>query len=99
MVIKPPSSEEESNLRSMAQDLMSEMITLPANKQIEKSCKSILSSLFTSKAAYYSYKDRVLMKHVTTDLREYEKTGKFGEVESFHRLILTLRSVATARYY
>ena len=92
-----PSATDSANLKRMATVLMSDLINIPTSKDIEKSCKSILSLLFPNKQAYYLFKDQIVLNCVTDDLDKYQNEDKSVGVENFHRLILTCRTIATAR--
>ncbi len=88
-----------SELYSPARELTSKVLVLPTSRQVEFLAKSVLAALFSTKAAFCNHKDGVLLRHVASDLGadDHDDGADDGGVEHFHRLLLTARSVATAR--
>ncbi len=83
-----PNNLEEH--KSIALDITSQLLTVTASPLVEANNKVLLSTLFTSKHAFHSHKDQVVLKHVT-------KKEQKVQVETFEQMVLNARAVAVSR--
>lgn len=80
-------------LGGQVKSLSSKIMSIPTSRQVDFLAKSVLAALFSNKSSYYNHKDGVLLAHVAVDLPQIDGSN----VEQFHRLLLTARSVAISR--
>ena len=83
-----PNNLEEH--KSMALETASQLLTVPTSTLVEANNKVLLSTLFSTKTAYHSHKDQVMLKHVT-------KQEQNMQVETFERMVLNARVIAVSR--
>eukprot|EP00095_Tigriopus_kingsejongensis_P009320 maker-scaffold486_size158769-snap-gene-0.26 protein:Tk09320 transcript:maker-scaffold486_size158769-snap-gene-0.26-mRNA-1 annotation:"e3 ubiquitin-protein ligase ubr4" len=88
-------AEKTEHLRDVVKALASQLIAMPTARGIEDLSKSILISLFPNKQQFYQHRDQVLLQDVMQCF--FDLSSTFGDVENFHRFILTARGIALAR--
>nr|KAG5693182.1 hypothetical protein BaRGS_014072 [Batillaria attramentaria] len=90
----PKSHKELEGKRAKALELATKLLTLPTPPAVQQHVKSLLASLFPTKAAYHTHKDQALLEDV---MQRLTQEGQAMAVESFQRLVVTARSVAVTR--
>uniref|UniRef100_A0A0L8FRS1 E3 ubiquitin-protein ligase UBR4 n=1 Tax=Octopus bimaculoides TaxID=37653 RepID=A0A0L8FRS1_OCTBM len=77
-----------------ALEIATSLLTLPTPNSVQQQTKSLLASLFPTKAAYHNHKDHAQLSHVMHSLLQGSQDM---DVEAFQRLVVTARSIAVTR--
>ena len=87
------SNQVTNNNSTIALEVATRLLVAPGPPQVQKATRAVLTALHPSKTSCHAHTDSALLKHATQILITPEEL----DVEQFHHLVATARSIAVAR--
>lgn len=96
------SDEKMTAHKSASNTVATQLLTMPTPPVLQMHATSLLSSLYSSTAAYHMYKDHELLQHVLASLKtmneiDITKNKNDLDAESYYRLVMIVRGIAVSR--
>lgn len=92
------SEDKLASVKPICLKVATQLLTLPAPPLFQIHSKALMSSLFSNKQQYHSYKDQALLQHVVTSISAMTNAEIIDlDAESYYRLVLIVRGIAVSR--